>query len=78
MFQQVGNTRPAKLSAAPGYGDLGHCATPSSGAGMTVLRDRTQSCRTISIAPSRGIYPLPVPEACRVEYLGEKEHTESQ
>jgi len=33
---------------------------------MTVLRGRTQSCRTISIAPGRGIHALPVREACRV------------
>ena len=30
VFQQVGNTRPAKFSAAPGYCDLRHCATPHS------------------------------------------------
>jgi hypothetical protein len=28
MFQQVGNTRPAKLSAAPGYRNQCHCSTP--------------------------------------------------
>lgn len=28
VFQQVGNTRPTKLSAAPGYRDLCHCSTP--------------------------------------------------
>jgi len=67
----VGNTRPAKFSAAPGYCDLRHLRDSSFGANMTVLRDRTQSCRTISIAPGRGIHALPVREACRVGVLGE-------
>jgi hypothetical protein len=38
---------------------------------MTMIRNRTQYCRTISIAPGRGIHAFTVREACRVEYLGE-------